>query len=533
MLKIPTSSIPRLDNQQKAWAYNALDVCVTAEVHEALREKVAASENAKAIYAFERGMQKCALTMQLRGVRVDEVARQKLIRELKAEAKGLQKDCDTFYKAVYAEKKIQYQAALSANKHAYAETEKQKPKDRDTVQRRELRKQKTVLEKAIKACNGFVYKKALEPSSAQIQKVFYEEMGIPKHKNRLGKVSMDKDVLKRIAKKYKKAKPLCDLVSLLRDSQKQIEVLTSALSPDGRMRASWNVGATEMGRWSSSSDPYGDGTNLQNQDRRVRHIYIPDPGMEMVNADLEQADSRGVAYLAGDENYIAAHEDGNVHVAAGYIFWPDALDWTGDLEKDAKLMKLTPAPWVKQPEVEEGQKPAFNYYDMSKKGQHGLNYAMQPPALARQLGCSVKEAERYWDNYFTRYPGIPEWQRRVIQEVKDTSRLVSPLGRERQFFGRPWDASTHREAIAFIPASITTDVLKIGMLKVYMELDRGSGKFELLMDGHDAILGQMALRDDETAKRVEELMRVEVPILGRTMVIPVSVERGPNWRDCG
>ncbi len=73
--------------------------------------------------------------------------------------------------------------------------------------------------------------------------------------------------------------------------------------------------------------------------------------------------------------------------------------------------------------------------------------------------------------------------------------------------------------------------------KLLQELDpdsvgRADGKFHLLMDCHDSIMGQMRIGDLETARRVRELMRVEVPVHGRTLVIPISVEHGPNWQQC-
>jgi len=537
LIKTDKTNISSFPPQIQDWIYNGLDCCVTAEVQENLAEKLSTNPNAARIYAFERAMQKPAMTMQLRGVLIDEMPRQRLIYELRDEAKGMRKECDAFFREHSGVDPQKLRGKLNAVNERYAETEALKPKDRDTIERRELRKARTRLAKELATSKGFVYKKALDPSGAQLQKLFFGAMGIPKQKNKKGIVSTDKDVLKRIAKRWKKAAPLCKLVSNLRDSQKQLEVLTLAISPDGRMRACWNVGATETGRWSSSSDPFMEGTNLQNQDRRVRHIFIPDPGMEMLNADGEQAESRCIAYLAQDQNYIDAHEKGNVHLAAGRDFWPDELPWNGDDAHDTRLMKYTPAPWIQQPDCEPGEKPAFNYYDMSKRGQHGLNYVLSANGLAIWLGTTQKLARVYYERYFTKYPGILRYHAEVREELKETAQITTPLGRVRQFFERPWEQSTLREAVAHVPQSMTSDIIKIGMIRVWSELDPDSvgvesGKFQLLMDCHDSILGQMRIGDVETAKRVKELMKVEVPVHGRTMVIPISIEHGPNWQIC-
>lgn len=539
IIKTANMKMNSFPHQIQDWIYNSLDCCVTAEVKKVLAEKIAADPKMQRIYAFERLMQKPAMTMQLRGTLINEIPRQQLVRELRAEAIGMQKECNAFYRDNCGVDVRELRSKLKVVITRYAETEAMKGEERKATvpERKELRKAKTQLGKQIEAAKGFSYKKALEPSSAQVQKLFYGAMGIPKYKNKKGIVSADKEVLKRIAKKYKKAAPLCKLVSNLRDSQKQIEVLTLAISPDGRMRACWSVGGTKGARWTSSSDPFGEGTTLHNQDRRVRHIYIPDPGMEFLNADGEQAESRCVAYLADDQNYIDAHEKGNVHTEAGRNFWPNALDWTGDDGHDTKLMKYTAAPWIQQPEVAEGEKPAFNYYDMSKRGQHGLNYCLTPRGLAIWLGVTVKIAEELYDKYFTRYPGILKYQRYVASTLKECGQLTSPLGRVHQFFDRVWERSTVRTAVALMPQDMTSDVIKIGMVRVWHELDPDSvgkenGRFQLLMDCHDSIMGQMEIGDLEVARRVKELMRVEVPVGNRTMVIPISVEHGPNWQQC-
>jgi len=831
IIKTATTSVSNFSPQIQDWIYNGLDCCVTAEVQEALEEKLQSSPDAAKIYAFERLMQKPAMTMQLRGVRIAEIPRQRLVIALKEESKGMRKDCDAFFREHSGIDTEALKKELKAAETRYAVTEALKPKDRNTVERRDLRKAQTRLKKEIINSKGFIYKKAVEPSGKQIQKLFYGAMKIPAMRNKKGIISTDKEVLKRIEKKYKKAAPLCKLVNNLRDMQKQLEVLTLAISPDGRMRACWNVGATDTGRWcvpgstevltpggwvaikdwfddtesimqwntdgtlswrkakkhefthsgdmisvsnnrvtgvftpehkilccsdkiahtyykreaktfplnrtitagmlttefvssdltrlwvmlnaagftdsngatriklnkprkiirclqllrnagisakdhkrkthreiyvkksdvpkwlrdtsfnakllqhdprifleellfwsgsktentyyttnvsdaewvktmshlngcfasinersygdkawktcfrvritkfnktrlkkehysktgalnlkvycpetpsgywlmrhngdiwvtgnSSSSDPFGEGTNQQSQDRRIRHIYMADPGMEMLNADGEQAESRCIAYLAQDQNYIDAHEKGNVHLAAGRNFWPNDLDWNGDDEHDIKLMKYTPAGWIPQPDVAPGTKPAFNYYDMSKRGQHGLNYVLSPNGLAIWLGVTRHAATMLYEKYFTQYPGILDYHRSIRMQLKETAQITTPLGRPRQFFERPWEESTVRKAVAHVPQSLTSDIIKIGMIRVWNELDPdsvgSSGKFQLLMDGHDAILGQMKLGDDETAARVKELMRVEVPIHGKIMVIPISIERGPNWRDC-
>src|SRR3990167_134029 len=341
MIRVHTAAGLPSDFPGNPWARCGLDSTVTHEVWGNLLPKL--DETTAAVYAEERSWQAMAMTMQLRGIAVDELARKELIVELKREAKGMQKEVAT------------QSAALSGAAIEFP-------------------------------------KKSLAPSWQALQKCFYERMAIPPLRNKKGKVSTDAEVLMRLGKQKPAVKPICDLVLLLRDQQKQIETMETGVSPDGRMRSQWSVGQTETGRWSATGDCYGAGLNLQNQQRRLRHIYIPDPGFEMVNIDLAQAESRVIAHLAEDEAYIAAHARGNVHVEAGRIFWP-ALQWTGDNKRDKVLMKATPAAWAKRMAVKPGKEAAFSYYDASKRRQHGLNYGRTPYGIARDEGIPVAQAK--------------------------------------------------------------------------------------------------------------------------------------------
>ena len=276
---ITDATVSSLTDQQKEWAYNGFDAAVTEEVRLALAPKLLKDPIAASIYRFERAMQGPAMTMQLRGIRVNQSARKEVLGMLRKEARGEKSTVDALGMKARGE--------------------------------------------------PFTYKKSVAPSTQQVQKFLYEDHKIPVHKNKAGRKSADKDVLRRIAKKYLKVRDFCHLILALRDKQKQIEEYEKGLSPDGRMRSCWNAGATETGRWSCSKDVYNDGTNMQNQDRRVRHMYVPDPGWVLFNADLEQADSRCIAYLAEDEAYIEAHESGNVHLIVAELFWPETpfISW--------------------------------------------------------------------------------------------------------------------------------------------------------------------------------------------------------------
>ncbi len=536
------SHIKSLDDQERYWAYNGLDTCITAEVGAALLPMM--DKNQQAIYDFERTCRAPALQMQILGFRIDEPERRKLHRERKADGKRWQRELDVIVKKIRQEDRISWRGDLQIAKDDYLYTKALVEGEKGKELRKKGRKTLTVMRQAIKQLElsvektlGFQWGKGLPPSTKQLQDFIFNDMGVPEQTNHKGIVSMDKEVCKRVRKKFPKTKECIDLVLKLRDWQKQIEVLDEKnLSSDGRFRASFAVGQTETGRWSSTADVYKQGDNLQNKDRRIRRIFLADVGKRFLNVDLSQAESCCIAHLAGDQAYIDAHDTGNVHVVAGRIFWPD-LSWTGDDKTDKMMMKQTPVSWIAQAPVKPGEEPAFHYYDMAKRAQHGLNYGLTEYGLAIWLGVTRIEALRLLQAYFGRYFMLPEYHKFIKHVIKTKGVITSPLGRTRQFFGRPWDKATVREALANTPQGMTVDILDIALLRIWHHMV--PDKVTLHQQGHDAILSQ-AVADETTlpAIRTEimEHMIVPVPVEGldgvtRTMVIPAEMEEGTNWRD--
>jgi DNA polymerase I-like protein with 3'-5' exonuclease and polymerase domains len=71
------------------------------------------------------------------------------------------------------------------------------------------------------------------------------------------------------------AKHICEIILLLRDADKKMQVLETGLE-NGRMHCSYQVAGTLTGRWSSNASAFGSGTNLQNISDEMRRIFVPD-----------------------------------------------------------------------------------------------------------------------------------------------------------------------------------------------------------------------------------------------------------------
>lgn len=509
---IGNSELQYLTGARQHWAYNALDTCVTREVFDVLEPRL--TDTTRLTYEFEMACQAPAMAMMRRGVRVDAAGLLRALEELDKDERTSHARCNELIPpGAWEHKRKVTGLCTDGGRHKWPKGEPDETRCCEKCHTPRM------------AVSGF------NPlSHPQGRELLYRQLGIPEHYNKKNIVSVDDDVLERLAEKYPQYAPLINEIRNSRGIRKTIGVLKSDVSTDGRMRSSFNVGAPDTGRWSSSSNPYGEGTNLQNITEKLRYIFVADPGMELVYADLKTGESFCVAYLSEDEQYIKAHLEGDPHTYVARLVWPE-LPWTGDLKKDRKIAESMNPKW--------DDLPGHNFRYQAKRIQHGSNYGMTPYGIAMLAHIKVKDAEEAQERYFTAFPGIPAWQKRKIAELERYHSFTSPLGRFRQFFGRHWDKHVQRQFIAAEPQGMVADILDVALCRIWRELDTGlllpprtsdPNRLWLLAQVHDAILAEVRAGDDATVERMLELMRVPVPVYGRIMVIGADCKRGPHWR---
>lgn len=470
-IKTTAENFHLLDPQQNEWVYNALDASVSTEVWE--ESSATVQPHTYNTYNFVRGLQAPAMVMALRGISINAEKRAQWIRQLELRVAALQD-------------------SLDAMAHA-------------------------------------VWDQPLNPrSTQQLQTFFYKVMGIPPEykydrvkKERV--ITTDKAALEKL-RDYFHARPIVNNILRSRDLTKKISTLKSGVDADLRMRTSYNVCGTETGRWSSNENAFGSGTNLQNWTDELREIFEADMGTKIAYLDLEQAESRVVAYLSGDANYIRACESGDLHTTVAMMVWPE-LAWTDN-------------PKANRAVADQKFYQHWSYRDMAKRLGHGTNYRGKPFTMAKNIKVSQKVVELFQDKYLRQaFPGIAEWHKKVAQDLQLNGFLTTPLGRTRYFLKRLYDDDTLKEAIAFLPQSTIGEILNEGMYRLWYEMESASTKYpaKLLAQVHDAVLIQYPDLSDEhetaTLARAKELLQVPIPINGRQLIIPVSCEgTGWNWR---
>lgn len=461
-----------LNPDDRLQVYCGLDTCVTLEVHGCTNKELRETNDPgpQLIYNFERGMQAPALEMMTRGFPVDMYERRVAIERLQ----------------------------------------------------KRLIRVNSILQKYAEAIWG----KPLNPNSPHQLKAFFygaEGMGLPEvYLNFKGvrRVSTNREALEKLMAYFYAIPPILAILAA-KDISRKISVLQSEVDPDARMRTSYNVAGPETGRWSSSGNVWGGGTNLQNITPELRRVFISSPGYKLCNLDLQQAESWIVGLLVwqtvGDPSYLLACQTGDLHTTVAKLVWPSITK--GDLNvRDA---------------AEQIFYRQFSFRDMAKRGGHATNYYGQARTVARHLKVEERIIADFQASYFGAFPGIPKWHRWTAHQLGLNQCLTTPVGRRRHFFGRPGDDATLREAIAHSPQSVVGDLLNTALWRVWKFLR----EVELLAQVHDSIVFQFKEgREEEVLPLAMELCSIPITVANangetKTIIIPSDCKIGWNWAD--
>lgn len=295
-------------------------------------------------------------------------------------------------------------------------------------------------------------------STTDVPWLFYQHLGLPPvfeydRKTKQRKVTSDAKALEKLRDNYPIAVPLVNAILAVREAGKMASVFKRGLEPRGSvLRCSFSPTGTDTGRLSSQQNPYGRGTNAQNLTDRVRQAIAAPDGYCILNLDLKTAESYAVGYISKCRAYIEAIDSGDLHTAVCRMTWP-TMPWTGVLAKDKAL-------------AEGKGYRHFSWRDMAKREGHASNYAGKPVTISKEVRIPVALVEEFQRGYFAAFPEIAQWHLEVIARIQRDGIIVTQLGRERRFWGRPDDGATHRAAIAFDPQSLVGDIMNEGLIQV-------------------------------------------------------------------
>ena len=362
-------------------------------------------------------------------------------------------------------------------------------------------------------------------SPSQLGVILFEKLGLKGGKKTSHGYSTAADELDKLEH------PIIPLVQEYRVHSKLKSTYVDGLLPlinpqTSRIHSTLHQALTATGRL-SSAEP-----NLQNipvrmpLGRELRKAFLPEipketeiepPLTVFVSADYSQIELRLLAHISGDTTLINAFkENQDIHrLTASQVLGIAPEDVTTEERNNAK---------------------AVNF---------GIVYGISAFGLAKDLGISTKEAEKYIQGYFAKYPKVKVYLDETIKNAKEKGFVATLYNRRRQvpeLNSSVYNIRSFGERVAMnMPIQGTAaDIIKIAMINVDKRLNKkantplseGNGSAihsRLILQIHDELLLEVPTNELEEVKvilkeEMESAATLEVPLV-------VDINVGSTWYD--
>jgi DNA polymerase-1 len=347
-------------------------------------------------------------------------------------------------------------------------------------------------------------------SPKQLQVVLFDELEMPKTKRTKTGYTTDADALQGLFDKT--GHPFLQHLLTHRDATRlkvTVDGLLNSVASDGRIHTTFNQTIAATGRL-SSTEP-----NLQNipirteAGRRIRDAFVVGKGSqgdfdELMTADYSQIEMRIMAHLSKDEGLIEAFRTGeDLHsFVASRAFSVPIEEVNAELRRRVKAMS------------------------------YGLAYGLSAYGLAAQLKISTEEAKVQMEQYFSRFGGVRDYLREVVDQARKDGYTSTVLGRRRYLPELDSSNRNVREAAerAALNAPIqgsAADIIKVAMINVDQAIKDAGLKSRMLLQVHDELLFEVASGERDTVETlVREQMGNAYPL---DVPLEVSVGYGRSW----
>lgn len=367
-----------------------------------------------------------------------------------------------------------------------------------------------MLGERIKGLQSRIYELAGEEfninSPKQLGEILFVKLAIPTKKKTKSGFSTNAEVLEKLADEYEIVKFILEYRTYTKLKSTYCDGLLKEIAADGRIHSTFNQAETRTGRI-SSTEP-----NLQNipvrteLGREMRKFFIADDGKVLVDADYSQIELRVLSDIADDKAMIDAFNNGDdIHaITASQVF-------------KMPLQMVTP--------LMRSRAKAVNF---------GIVYGIGAFSLAKDIGVSRAEADRYIKDYLHHYSGVDRYMNEVVEEAKKNGYVKTLFGRRRYL---PELSSSNGMLRAFgervarnMPIQGTAaDIIKIAMIRVYTRLKEENLNARLILQIHDELIVE-APENEKT--KAELIVKEEMENACKMKVLLKSdAHSGESWYD--
>jgi len=145
----------------------------------------------------------------------------------------------------------------------------------------------------------------------------------------------------------------------------------------------------------------------------------------------------------------------------------------------------------------------------------------------------VEEAQRFIDDYFSRYPQVKRFIGATIAQARRDGYVRTLAGRKRPVpgirSGGTVRAAAERIAVNTVIQGSAADLIKMAMIAISRELPRVSPRSGMLLQIHDELLFEVPRTDlDAVRALVKEKMAGAMQL---SVPLKVEVAVGNNWEE--
>ena len=343
-------------------------------------------------------------------------------------------------------------------------------------------------------------------SPKQLGEALFEKLRLPNGKRTKSGWSTTAELLEKLADDY----PVVEKILLYRQYTKLNSTycvgLIKAIGADGRIHSTLNQTETRTGRI-SSAEP-----NLQNipvrsdLGREMRKFFVAKPGCVLVDADYSQIELRVLADAADDQTMIDAFNNGDdIHaITASQVF-------------NMPLEMVTP--------LMRSRAKAVNF---------GIVYGIGAFSLAKNIGVTRAEADRYIKGYLAHYHGVDAYMKNSVERAKANGYAETLFHRRRYLpeltaGNAMMRAFGERVAMNMPIQGTAADIIKIAMVKVFRRLKAENLRARLILQVHDELIIEAP---EAEADRVGALLKEEMEnAVSLKVKMLADVHAGKTWYD--
>lgn len=365
----------------------------------------------------------------------------------------------------------------------------------------------------IKSLEEQIYETAGEKfnlaSPKQLGDILFDKLkigGAKQKKTKTGQYATGEEVLTYLANDNPIVKQILDWRQMVKLQSTYILALPEQVDKKTlRVHTDYMQTVAATGRLSSNNP------NLQNipirteRGRQIRKAFVArDENYTLISADYSQIELRIIAALSGEENMIAAFQNGeDIHRATAAKVFDVALE-----------------------EVSREQR------SNAKTVNFGIIYGVSAFGLSNQTSLSRSESAALIDAYYKTYPRLKSYISEQVDFAREKGYVQTILGRRRYLkdinsANAVVRSAAERNAVNAPIQGSAADVIKIAMINIHKKLRDENWKSKMLLQVHDELV--FDVHNDELEK-IQPMIKHEMENAFK-MAVPLEVElgMGKDW----